>query len=599
MDRRTLLLSGAAAAAWAPGVAMAAGRRRFRRVRPTDRAWPSASAWRALGAALGGRLHRINSPWPAARSAPQSPETAALFAKLRNPYAIGDDPALTQTLGWVDAWTSEPSAWVVAAQGAQDVATAVNFARSHRLRLVVKGGGHSYLGGSNAANSLMVWTRPMREILMHEAFVPQGAEGKVPPQPAVSVGAGAIWAQVYDAVTTRGGRYVQGGGCTTVGVAGLVQGGGFGSFSKAYGTGAGGVIEAEIVTADGQVRIANAAVNPELYWALKGGGGGTFGVVTRLTLMTHALPKFFGGANVEITARSDAAYRRLIAATMTHYREVLFNPHWGEQITFRADRRMSVNMVFQGLTQAEATAAWKPFLDRLRAAPEDYAVGAPIIIALPAQRMWDPTLLKSAPGLIRMDDRSGAAPGAFYWSGDAGQVGQVLHGYQSVWLSQRWLAADQQTALVEALYAAAMGWGVSLHFNKGLAGANEAGRALAQDTAMNPAVLDAFALAIIGGAGPPAYPGVLGHEPDVAKGRSDARAIAAAFAPLRTLAGAPAAYLSEADYFQPDWQAAFWGSANYARLAAVKATYDPDGLFYVHHSVGSETWSADGFERRA
>ena len=59
--------------------------------------------------------------------------------------------------------------------------------------------------------------------------------GRHAPQPAVTVEAGAIWGQVYDAVTTKGGRYVQGGGCLTVGVAGLIQGGGFGSFSKGYG----------------------------------------------------------------------------------------------------------------------------------------------------------------------------------------------------------------------------------------------------------------------------------------------------------------------------------------------------------------------------
>jgi FAD/FMN-containing dehydrogenase len=59
----------------------------------------------------------------------------------------------------------------------------------------------------------------------------------------------------------------------------------------------------------------------------------------------------------------------------------------------------------------------------------------------------------------------------------------------------------------------------------------------------------------------------------------------------------PASYFNETDYFEKDWQRAFWGT-NYARLAAIKQKYDPDGLFYVHHGVGSEQWSADGFVRR-
>ena len=58
------------------------------------------------------------------------------------------------------------------------------------------------------------------------------------------------------------------------------------------------------------------------------------------------------------------------------------------------------------------------------------------------------------------------------------------------------------------------------------------------------------------------------------------------------------AYVSESDYFQADWQAAFWG-ANYPRLAQVKRKYDPDGLFFVRHGVGSEGWSDDGFTRPA
>ena len=83
---------------------------------------------------------------------------------------------------------------------------------------------------------------------------------------------------------------MQGGGCTTVGVAGLIQSGGFGSFSKRYGLAAASLLEAEVVTADGMVRIANACTNPELFWGLKGGGGGSLGVVTRVTLKTHELP---------------------------------------------------------------------------------------------------------------------------------------------------------------------------------------------------------------------------------------------------------------------------------------------------------------------
>jgi hypothetical protein len=137
---------------------------------------------------------------------------------------------------------------------------------------------------------------------------------------------------------------------------------------------------------------------------------------------------------------------------------------------------------------------------------------------------------------------------------------------------------------------------VSLHCNKGLAGAPAEEVAAARNTAMNPAVLDAFALAIIATGGPPAFPGIPGHEPDVAAARRHAREVDKSMKELLKAVTQPGAYVSESDFFESSWQQSFWGS-NYPRLAAVKKKYDPDGLFFVHHGVGSEEWSADGMTK--
>lgn len=113
---------------------------------------------------------------------------------------------------------------------------------------------------------------------------------------------------------------------------------------------------------------------------------------------------------------------------------------------------------------------------------------------------------------------------------------------------------------------------------------------------MNPAVLDAFALVTFAAAEGPAYPGVAGHEPHVESAREESGNIERAMAELRKLVPVPAAYVSESNYFEPNWQEAFWGS-NYSRLLAAKERFDPHGLFFVHHGVGSERWSEDGFMR--
>jgi FAD/FMN-containing dehydrogenase len=137
---------------------------------------------------------------------------------------------------------------------------------------------------------------------------------------------------------------------------------------------------------------------------------------------------------------------------------------------------------------------------------------------------------------------------------------------------------------------------MELHFQKALAGAPPEAIAATRDTAINPAVLDAFVLVIIGSEGAPAYPGLAAYSPDFANARHDAAEVAKAMAELRKVVPEPGSYLAETSYFERDWQKSFWGS-NYPRLRQIKDKYDPDGLFFVHHGVGSEDWSADGFEK--
>jgi FAD/FMN-containing dehydrogenase len=545
--------------------------------------------------AVEGRLIKLRSPFDGCTA--KEGACGAALRHIGNPYFIGDEPALTQASGWVDAWTSQPSVYAVAAATPADVVAAVKFAREHDLRLVVKGGGHGYLGTSNAPDSLLVWTRRMNNVELHDAFVAEGCNGKQDPQPAATLGAGAMWADAYNAVTTQGGRYVQGGGCRTVGVAGLVQGGGFGSWSKRYGTAAASLLQAEIVTADGEVRVVNECLNPDLFWAIKGGGGGTFGVVTRLTLRTHELPEFFGVVSAGIEASSDDAYRALIAQALSFYRDELSNPHWGEKMRFSPRNVLAVGMLFQGLNRPQAENIWAPFFDWVRGRSEYSFVREARALAVPARLFWDPDCLqKLVPGVVLTDDRPGAPNHHAYWAENAEECGQLLHAYKSAWLPAALLESAQLPGLVDAVFASSRHWSWALHFNKGLAGAPAEEIAAAGRTATNPAVLDAFALAIIASTGAPAYPGMPGPGPDLPDARTAAAKVGKAMDALLKVAPAAGAYVSESDYFQHNWQSAYWGT-NYPRLAAVKRTYDPEGLFIVHHGVGSEYWSADGFTR--
>jgi hypothetical protein len=367
-----------------------------------------------------------------------------------------------------------------------------------------------------------------------------------------------------------------------------------------FGTAAASLLEAEIVTADGSVRIANACTNPDLFWVLKGGGGGTFGVVTRLTLRTHELPVKIGVVLAIIHAASDAAYRRLIGRFVEFYAESLLGPNWGELVNVRPQNTLDVNMEFVGIDQARAEVIWRPFFDWVASAPDDYSfVRAPLIRDTGARNRWNRTFFESAaPGAMLRDDRQGAPADNIFWSGNLSEAGHFLHGFESAWLPASLLRPGQRDRLADALFATSRIWPIELHFQKGLTGAPADAIAATRDTATNPAVLDAFVLAIIASEGPPAYPGLAGHEPNMIFARRDAGKIRAAMVELRKAAPDAGSYVAESSFFEPDWRKSYWGN-NYPRLLAIKQRYDPDGLFFVRHGVGSEMWSDDGFTRLA
>jgi len=591
--------SGAAVAAVAcaaatPALAAPAGRR----ARPGEPGWPSDKAWAALKDRVGGRLVQPKPLFAPCADPAQADACRAIVKESGNPMFLDDQVSGTQVSGWYKAWTPQPSAYAIEAHSAADVAAGVDFAREHNLRLVVKGPGHSYLGCSNAPDSLLIWTRPMSQVVVHDAFTPAGCQGVCAAVPAVSAGGGAIWIDAYHAVTVLGGRYVQGGGCADVGMAGLVQGGGFGSLSKGFGTAGSSLLEAEVVTADGRIRVVNARQDPDLFWALKGGGGGTFAVITRLTLATHPLPETFGAVGGKLKASSDAAFKGLLDQFFALCGPNLINPHWGEQVSLGRDNTLGVSMLTQGLSADAMRAAWKPLLDWVADPKNGVAAAEPFYaLPVPARLFWDFEKHKAL-GLkdVVFDDRPGAPPWHAWWNGDKDQVGAFLHGYDSTWLPRALLAPDRRDALVEAMFDASRAHGLSMHFNKGLAGAPDAAIAASRDTPMNPKALDAFTLVIIADGGLPAYPDSPFPKPNLAGAQRDADAIDAAMRRLRQIAPDAGSYIAESNFFNAAWRDEYWGE-HYPRLRRIKARYDPGGLFFVHHGVGSEDWSPDGFTR--
>src|SRR5262249_56997922 len=139
-------------------------------------------------------------------------------------------------------------------------------------------------------------------------------------------------------------------------------------------------------------------------------------------------------------------FRYLTARIIRFYHEHLFNRHWGEQIRFEPDNTIRIGMVFQGLNRRQAESVWRPFLAWVAEAPQDYSIEQAVtILDVPARHFWDAEIIrKKAPAAVVFADRPGAPDGNFFWAGDHGEVGQVLHGYRSVWLPASLLDSNRQ-----------------------------------------------------------------------------------------------------------------------------------------------------------
>src|SRR5262252_2751208 len=165
--------------------------------------------------------------------------------------------------------------------GNADIVDAVNFARAHGLELAVRGGGHNVAGRAVCEGGLMLDLSLMKGIHVDPVRRTARAQG------------GVTWRE-FNRETQTHGLATTGGVISTTGIAGLTLGGGLGWLMARYGLAADNLLEVELVTAAGELLRVDAASHPDLFWALRGGGG-NFGVVTSFTYRVHPLSTVTGG----------------------------------------------------------------------------------------------------------------------------------------------------------------------------------------------------------------------------------------------------------------------------------------------------------------
>ncbi|KAL2846481.1 FAD-binding domain-containing protein [Aspergillus pseudodeflectus] len=275
---------------------------------PTDPCWPDPGAWDEFNRTINGHLISLR-PIGAACHGPEYNETRCEIVKdsTHNPLWRISEPAAYQWTNWESEETilgvenggcpiSAPrdtpchqgriSLYAIMAHSAEEVQAAIRFAKQHNLRVTIRNTGHDGMGRSSGLHSVQINVSRLKTIQFVDDFVPRGGDESDSEGRAVIVGAGVLGIELQEASQGHG-LNVMTGVCRSVGaVGGFLQGGGTSLLAPSYGLAADNALQFTVVTAEGELVVANRIENPDLFWALRGGGGGTFGVIIDVTIRT-------------------------------------------------------------------------------------------------------------------------------------------------------------------------------------------------------------------------------------------------------------------------------------------------------------------------
>lgn len=539
---------------------------------PGDADWPSVADWATLNATVGGSLI-ANVP---------------IGAVCRHSYKLGDDTITTYDEEACDAlrdnWfystthigsSSSPmaypftnnscnpfvgpdapctvgyhSTYTVNVSRVSDIQSAVRFSKENNVRLVIRNSGHDYLGKSTGAHALSVWTHHLKSMQLIETYQSDSSDYQ---GPAIKMGAGIEVSEAYEFASSHN-LMVVGGNCPNVAMAGgYTQGGGISLLSSKYGLAADQVLTWEVVLASGELVTASPTENPDLFWALRGGGGGTFGIVVSMT--AKAFPDtFFSSANL-IVANNGENTDDIFSAVGTYLKSLpslvdagawvvsVWAPigfmvlpalmpgmHPAELDAYLAPTRAKLDEL--GLEYQYSSVEHVNFLAASRAMAvaynvSDYHAGGRLV---PRELVQDDASIESLVGAIRHIGSNG------FMAGVAFNVAHAVDSPDDVAVNPHFR---------KSLFNAAVGLPIDYSDDN--------------YTANNKATQDKLTYDLL-----PALDAIMPE-------------------------GSGGAYLSETDFQDPNFKSNFYGG-HYNRLLEIKQKYDPDDLFYAKTAVGSDRW---------
>ena len=555
---------------------------------PDSPGWPSVSDWQKLNISVGGRLSAASPPGAVCHPEQADFNNASCaIVQLQwtnssyhadNAFSTdyNDDACLPDA---VAPCSSEGyPAFAIEAINRADVQAGVRFASETGVRLIVKGTGHDWAGRSKGPGSLEIWTHRLKSIdLCIQNHTASGLEHIG----SLKIAAGMQWGEVY-AYAAEHNFTVVGGGDPNVGIGGWILGGGHSPVSSLFGLGADQILEMEVVTADGEYRVINEASYPDLFWALRGGGGSTFAVMLSVTVKVY--PSNSGTTVVlyyNTTAASDTFW-----SLAAHFHSHL--PNMSEAgamgyygivpVNGNPDQSVASTVVgeffFPRKTPQQATEILSPLQNDL------IGLG------------WADDLIHNSSAAYEFDDFT-----SFWLSNPPMSVG--FDGRLGSWLLDGPALNTDPGSLKTQLKESTPLPNILLGHLVAGPGVREA-----QIPGGSNAVLPAWRKAYVHAGKFEAItskvfttdrigavlartwtPLNLTEKAAVATELRDAGLPA-----LKQLAPASGAYLNEADPTNPNWQQDYYGS-NYARLLEVKKYWDPAGVFWCKPCVGHELWS--------
>ncbi|KAH7069699.1 hypothetical protein BKA63DRAFT_87927 [Paraphoma chrysanthemicola] len=557
---------------------------------PRSKCWPSDTEWASLNKTLGGALIRGVPPgsvcYPDQHN--YNAEACAFVAsQWFNSTWHATDPVSIDYPIWTNnscnpIWpngtsiTGDPAAgirgcslgaypaFVVKATTPKQIGAALKWAGENNVRVIVKSTGHSYPGRSIGYGSLSIWTHHFRGIEYIEKFKPTSCPVDKPLQ-AARVAAGHTGIEVQAEMAKHNAIIVTGSN-PDVGIVGWVTGGGHGPLSTTYGMGADNLLEATVVTPEGRVLTANPCQNTEIFFALRGGGGGTYGVVTEVVFRAFPTPKTTAHTfqMVSISANASAEYYAFLGFIHVEMKRLKEGGMQGYY--FIAGPPIAPSLGFLWYFHLYDKPAGT--VEKLMAPVEAY--------------------LKARPHLFAYEQNITHAD-AYYDEFQYTTNELVAQGGSA--FGSRLLSADSlSNANLTAKVLAEIGPTADASKpNAPVTNPLLLGHLIASPNtpsyypnviSMNPAWRNTLASFLVVSMWPDGVPQSLidAVYQDLTNNK---------IAALRKLSPNTGAYFNEADSYEPDWQQSFFGK-NYQRLLGIKRKYDPKNVLWCRRCVGSE-----------